>query len=118
MPFVSTSKFFPTAEEIRAAYDAIKLDEATLGPSTSELATLILCDPILRAVTDRMAGARPMLEGRLAQVLAIAIATGLNYGLRIGEQRAAAAIAPDTSETVAEKALFGRRFETPGRIKP
>ena len=113
----------PTPDEIRIAYNAAKLDEATLGPSTDGMTQLVLSDPTLRRCADRMAGGRPSTDGRLSHVLAAAIAVGLNYGLRIGDQRLQDLIIeigrerlerrtadpnrplpePDTPETVAEK---------------
>lgn len=126
----------PTADEIRIAQEST-MDDV---PSGVELTGLVLTDPTLRKVANYMAGSRPMFEGRLSHVLAIAIATGLNYGLRIGVQRAAArhpncscgtesrgacivhSVAPDTPETAAEKARgaadWGARFEALGRREP
>ena len=100
---------------------------------------LVLSDPTLRRCADRMAGGRPSTDGRLSHVLAAAIAVGLNYGLRIGDQRLQDLIIeigrerlerrtadpnrplpePDTPETVAEKlrgaADSAERFEALGR---
>lgn len=113
----------PTAEEIRTAHESVESADGPLGASSSmEMAQLVLRDPMLRGIADRMAGGRPMTDGRLSHVLAVAMAVGLNYGLHIGEARAAAQPAPDTPETAAEKARgaadWGAKFEALGRREP
>jgi hypothetical protein len=77
---------FPTPEELRAAHDSIEKD----GPNantTMALSILILRDPHLKAVVDRLTpiGAPMVSQG----IIMAAIATGLNYALRVHEQRIA-----------------------------
>lgn len=79
----------PTADEIRLAHEGIDRD-GPLAEATLELCARVLRDPTLRGVLERMAAAKPLFAGSFVAPLAGAMASGLNYGLRIGEQRAAA----------------------------
>jgi hypothetical protein len=76
---------FPTPEELRAAHDAIERDGANAN-TTMALSVLVLRDPHLKAVVDRLTpiGATAMVS---RGIIMAAIATGLNYALRVHEQR-------------------------------
>jgi hypothetical protein len=81
---------YPMSEEIFRVHQDIERD----GPCahvTMELCALVLRDPHLRAIVNRLMGALPPSEFRAPgeALLASAIATGLNYGLRIHERRIA-----------------------------
>lgn len=74
---------YPTAEEIRAAREAIDRD-GPIANTTMSLCAIVLSDPIFKAIRVRLRpGSSPVDEA----VIMSAIATGLNYGLRIGELR-------------------------------
>ena len=82
---------YPTPEEIRIAHDAINRD-GPASETTIQLCGLVLHDPCLRGIVNRLLPSLGHIEVRElgAALLAGAIATGLNYGLRIHEQRMAA----------------------------
>lgn len=102
---------YPTAHEIRAAHDAIS-DDGPMANTTLQICALIQTNPILRAIVRRLLGAAAGSTVVDEAVIMGAIATGLNYGLRIHEQRMAAAagetIERDTPESVAEKATMAQ----------
>ena len=79
---------YPTPDEIRLAAAAINRD----GPeaeTTARLCALVLSNPHLRSIVNRLMPAlgRSELRAPGEALLAGAIATGLNYGLRIHEIR-------------------------------
>ena len=80
---------YPTPEEIRLAHDAINAD-GPMAEATIRLGALVLHDPILKRIVRRMS--RDAVGRALPPDVVIlgAIVTGLNYGLRIHEQRMAA----------------------------
>jgi hypothetical protein len=81
---------YPTSDEIRAAYLGINRD-GVMAEATVELCALVLRDPILNAIVWRLTHAADRGVGMPVEAaIASAIATGLNYGLRIHEQREAA----------------------------
>jgi len=83
---------YPTPEEIRFAHDAINAD-GPAAETTIRLGAMVLHDPVLRAILNRLVQAVERGSGvgmPIAGALAGAITTGLNYGLRIHEQRMAA----------------------------
>jgi len=86
---------YPTPEEIRAAHDAINAD-GPMAETTIRLSAIVLNDPVLRGIVNRWthhaADRGHNIPG--AAALASAIATGLNYGLRIHEQRMADLVKP------------------------
>ena len=95
---------YPTADEIRAAHEAIERD-GPMANTTLQICALIQRDPILRAIVRRLLGAAAGSSIVDEALILGAIATGLNYGLRIHEQRMAAGPGePDTPESVKEKA--------------
>jgi hypothetical protein len=73
----------PTNEEMREAREAIDRD-GPLAPFTAEICRLVLKSPELRSVVEKLATVEQP-DGR-ALIIA-AIATGLNYGLRIAAAR-------------------------------
>lgn len=78
---------YPTADEIREARAAIDRD----GPAaevTIVLSALVLQNDVLRAVAFRLSQIKPG-DDKFPLIVS-AIATGLNYGLRIHERRIAA----------------------------
>jgi hypothetical protein len=81
---------YPPPEEIRAAHDAINAD----GPAAEtaiRLGAMVLHDPVLRRIVNRMAREVDQSVRRPTEATVLAgIVTGLNYGLRIHEQRMAA----------------------------
>jgi hypothetical protein len=77
---------YPTSEEIREAYDAMDRD-GPMAEVTIRLCALVLHDRILRGNVRRLLPALGRSSPEL--LLASAIATGLNYGMRIHEQRMA-----------------------------
>lgn len=79
---------YPKPEEIKAASDAITLD----GPqsdATFLLCALVIGDEILRDILERMVRLSEVASDAMMRkaLMAGCIATGLNYGLRIGEAR-------------------------------
>jgi hypothetical protein len=81
---------YPTPDEIRAAAEAIERDGA-MAEITIALNKIVLQNPVLRRVAGRLANINtqaPGLQGSFDEARIIsAIVTGLNYGLRIHEQR-------------------------------
>jgi hypothetical protein len=81
---------YPTAEEIRLAHDAINAD-GPAAETTIRLGAMVLHDPVLRRIVNRMAREVDQSPRRPTEATVLAgIVTGLNYGLRIHEQRIAA----------------------------
>jgi hypothetical protein len=82
---------YPTCEEICAAAAGIECDGSG-ADTTGTLCAIVLTDPHLRAVVMRLMRVVKALSPSAAEVsgaalVASAIATGLNYGMRIHEQR-------------------------------
>lgn len=87
----------PTAEELRNAYDAIRLR----GPTGNDIRALSLLagdDPTLKEIIDDMvldiaAALGPLNSGQRSMLIALvndAVTAGLRLGLEIGEARRAA----------------------------
>jgi hypothetical protein len=88
----------PTDEEIAVAWKGID-DDGPMADETTALTMLVLKHPHFRRITDRMlsmavpAAGIKLADGQsveaLRPLLIGAVVSGLNYGLRIGEARAA-----------------------------
>jgi hypothetical protein len=87
----------PTDDEIQQAFDAITKDGPIAKP-TIELGKVLIRNPIFSSWLDRV-GATMMVE---RGVLVGALLAGLNYGLRIGDVRLAAAAKLTTEEAAPD----------------
>src|ERR1700685_2084541 len=77
---------YPTPEEIREARIAIERD-GPMAEVTLKLSALVLKNDVLRAIAYRLTRIKPSKDP--TTLVVSAITTGLNYGLRIHEQRIA-----------------------------